>query len=152
MNNKENIKMLTEDVAREVKSLIVSSDMNESIRREVNRRVLEFKQPLIKQGIRPEIEVKDIDRAEFYLHYDAWHRRTRFLSNINKILEDTDFVAVVKMGERAIPFIYEILCERPSFIAFAVPDIIGRNVGEPTYNMNEAIERVKTFIEENYQV
>lgn len=151
--DKNTIKLLNEDFAREVKSMITRSDLSEDAKRNVYYRIMEFKQPLLKQGIRPELASKDVDRAEFYMYFDAWNKNTRYLSNPNRIVNDSEFINIIHMGDRAVPFIYEELCKGGDFIAFAMLGIVGKDLSEaPTESLIEASKKWKKYIEENYEV
>lgn len=151
--NKKTIKLLNEDFAREVKSKIIHSDLSEDAKRDIYYRIMEFKQPLIKQGIRPELVDKDVDRAEFYMYFDMWEKKTRYLSNPNRIVNNPSFINIIQMGDRAVPFIYEKLCNGGDFIAFAMMGIAGKDLSQATTDsLVEVCERWKKYIEENYEV
>ena len=92
---------------------------------------------------------KEQDRIEFETHYKKWNFNTYASSDLNKILSDSDFQAIIDMGFRAIPFIYEIISKKDDLIALAVPDIVGHLIGEPSYSAKEVVDNIKKYIEEN---
>ena len=144
----ENTKLITEAVSDEVKALIRESIIPDNIRKDVYRRVMEYKQLSIERGRRPKVFKKDLDRAEFQHHYDEWRLKTYGSSDPIKIMMDSDFQAIIDMGYRAIPFIYQIISKRDDFIAFTVPDIVGHLIGEPSYSIPELCKRIKKYIED----
>ncbi len=102
----------------------------------------------INKGCQPKVFKKDLDRAEFQHHYNNWKRKTYVLSDPIKIVSDSDFQAIIDMGYRAIPFIYQIISKHDDFIVLAVPDIVGHVIGEPSYSMTEICKRIKKYIED----
>lgn len=148
----EKIKLIAEDVKNEVMSLLKESTVPENIHKDICQKIMEYKQLSIERGRCPKVFPKDINRAEFQLHYDAWRRKTQFLSNHHKIIQNPDFFAIVDMGKRAVPFIYEIISKRVDWIALAVPDIVGHVIGNPSYSLKEICDEIKQYIEETGMV
>ena len=64
-----------------------------------------------------ELHNEDI-RAKFDYHLQKWHEETCLMSTGN--FDNPHFEAIVNMGEDAVPFILEIISERPSQLVWAL--------------------------------
>ena len=64
-----------------------------------------------------EIHNEDI-RATFNYHLQKWCEETGLMSTGN--FDNPHFDAIVNMGEDAVPFILEIISERPSMVVHAL--------------------------------
>lgn len=68
------------------------------------------------------------DKEYFYQEYNAWYKETSILSN--GIYDNEHFDNIVKMREKAAPFLLEILNDGPNQVVYAC-DLIYPN--EVTY-------------------
>lgn len=57
------------------------------------------------------------DKEYFYQEYNAWMKETGILAH--SIYENEHFDNIVKMGEKASPFLLEVLTEGPNQIVYA---------------------------------
>lgn len=57
-------------------------------------------------------------RSTFDYHFQKWHEETCFMSTGN--FDNSHFEAIVNMSEDAVPFILEIISERPSMVVNAL--------------------------------
>ena len=67
------------------------------------------------------------DKKIFDKYYDAWYENTSLYSSQKKIFEDENFLAIVNMGKRAVPFIYEKIKNGFNLIVRALGPIYGEN-------------------------
>lgn len=79
-----------------------------------------------------EIESSSYDhlllKIKFQEHYKNWHYKTLFSSNVNSIIGDPDFKAIVQMGKRVTPFILEELNKKPSLLVWALNFIYDKKI------------------------
>lgn len=68
---------------------------------------------------------KEKDKMEFYKHFDKWNVDTYVKSSFKEIFSHPDYKAIVDMGERAVPFIIEVIKNQPDYIVQALNDIKG---------------------------
>ena len=71
------------------------------------------------------------DQDEFERHYNAWRYETIIHSDTDKIFENQHFHSIMKMGKRAVPFIYEILKKQDDFVVCALAEIYQCNIVKP---------------------
>lgn len=57
-----------------------------------------------------------------------WEQNTKFSSSISRIIEDENFLKIVGMGEKAIPFIIEDIQKKPSTLVWALNLITGKTL------------------------
>ena len=74
---------------------------------------------------------QELDREEFERHYNAWRYETIIHSSTRKIFGNQHFHSIMKMGKRAVPFIYEIIKKQEDFVVHALPEIYQCNISEP---------------------
>lgn len=80
-----------------------------------------------------EVSQNEQDRDEFKKYRLKWISNTVLYSNPNIIFEDENFKNIINMGERAVPFIYEILKERSSYAVHALQYIYGYSLNGGKY-------------------
>ena len=86
------------------------------------------------------------DRRKFYNHYETWEEETRYLSSVNAIINQQDFLSIVSMGPRAVPYIVEVIKTRPSTLVWALNMIFQRKI---TSNPNATIvDACKLWVKE----
>ena len=82
-----NKKLITEQLATNLISMLDETQMAESDKKEIYNRIMEQQVATLKQSaadIVPTIEWKDIDREMFNLFYERWTYDTLVLSDMNK--------------------------------------------------------------------
>ena len=124
-----NKKLITEQLATNLVSMLDETQMVESDKKEIYNRIMEQQVATLKQSaadIVPTIEWKDVDREMFNLFYERWTYDTLVLSDMNKKYTHPDYIRIINMGKRAVPFIYEILKNRDDGIVYAL-DYIYKN-------------------------
>lgn len=125
-----NKKLITEQLATNLISMLEETQMAESDKKEIYNRIMEQQVATLKQSVAdivPTIEWKDVDREMFNLFYERWKKDTEILSNINVKYSHPDYINITNMGERAVPFIYEILKKENDSIVFALGYIYRKN-------------------------
>ena len=123
---KDDIKTLTEELAVDVKRKVNKQILNESAKKSVYKKIMEYKMPSLKNTLKkPEVSEEEIDREEFELYRLNWISNTVLSSNPNIIFEDENYKNIINMGKRAVPFIYEILKQRASYTVHALQHIYG---------------------------
>lgn len=128
MNKKETMKL-----ANQVKRILESEErsyMTKEHKEEVYNNVMNETMSMMKR--KPQmsaaqpvvIDRRSVDRAEFEYYYKKWYEETCVFSSLNSIFGNEYFQKIIKMGKRAVPFIYEKLKNRKiDFVAHAVPEI-----------------------------
>lgn len=76
-------------------------------------------------------------RANFERHLFNWQKQTKILSSAQKIIQHKDFQAIVKMGDKATPFILQEIKKKPSLLVWALNLIYNEKI---TNNPNITIE------------
>lgn len=121
----KNKKLLTEQLAKRVKTFVTSS-LNEEFQKDVYNAIMEYR--IVQKDYDTELTDDDLNRARFQILYDKWFDETYILSNTELILTHPAFREIVAMGEPAVKYILEKLEERPSFIMYALPEILGYSI------------------------
>lgn len=79
------------------------------------------------------------DKLTFENLLASWKENTRFSSSIASIIEQSDFLAIVAMGDKAVPFIGAAIDTEPSTLAWALNLIFGTKITDkPSVTINEA--------------
>lgn len=79
------------------------------------------------------------DKINFKNHLAAWESKTMFLSSISSIVEQPDFMAILAMGKRAVPFILDEIESKPSNLVWALNMIYKRKITDrPNTTITEA--------------
>lgn len=129
MSNK---KLIIENIASELKKMLEEKDMSFEDRKTVYDRIMEYKTSMMKtkpvENTDSEIKSDEIDREMFNLYFNRWKEETMILSDLNKVTENPDFLRIVGMGERAIPFIYEVIKNEPSFVVYILDSFYHTNL------------------------
>ena len=73
----------------------------------------------------------NLDYEEFERHYNAWRYDTIIHSDPEIIFENQHFQSIIKMGKRAVPFIYKILSKQDDFVVCALAEIYCCNLSKP---------------------
>jgi hypothetical protein len=76
---------------------------------------------------REDSSIKKELAKQFYKEYDAWIDETSAMSSVNPRYENQHFINIVNMGENVIPFIIDLLKQRPDSIMNAIEYISGIN-------------------------
>lgn len=71
-----------------------------------------------------------LTKIKFKEYLENWNLNTMFISSPNQIIEDQNFLEIVKLGYSAIPFIMEELEEKPSFLVWALNTIFGFKISD----------------------
>lgn len=74
------------------------------------------------------MDAKTDYRALFNNYYCKWKQETCFESRSDIIFSDPNYRAIVNMGNSAIPYIKEIIAQKPNFIVHALHLITGEEV------------------------
>lgn len=79
------------------------------------------------------------DKLTFENLLASWKENTRFSSSIASIIEQSDFRAIVAMGDKAVPFIGAAIDTEPSTLVWALNLIFGTKITDkPDVTINEA--------------
>ncbi|GAB3910112.1 hypothetical protein [Mucilaginibacter boryungensis] len=90
------------------------------------------------------IEVKEITTDSLYLksrfkkYLAAWKRETFVISNIDKIINNRNFLNIINMGDNAVPFILNEIHNRPSNLVWAMNLIFKGRISNNNLTINEA--------------
>ena len=80
-----------------------------------------------------------IAKRKFYDYYNSWMDNTFFLSSVKDIIEQNDFKAIVNMGTKAVPFIFEELEREPSNLVWALNMIYKKKITDkPNVTISDA--------------
>lgn len=69
------------------------------------------------------IDAENEDRKKFYHHYEKWSNETGPLSDRYEIMHHQDYLEIVKMGERAVPYILKEIDNDSGYLYWALNDI-----------------------------
>lgn len=86
------------------------------------------------------MDIKADDRVMFENYYSTWERETAFYSRGDQIFSNPNYLAIVEMGEKAVPFIKEKIRKQPDLIVNALQDITGESIID-----NSIISKYKGF-------
>lgn len=73
-------------------------------------------------------ELYMLNKRKFQCHLEKWQEDTMFTSSISDIVEHKDFLAIVAMGKKAVPFILDEIEYEPSHLVWALNMIYGRKI------------------------
>ena len=86
----------------------------------------------LNRGERPQVAAPIDPLPRQFLRLKAqWLKETMVLSDPGKITSHPAFLAIVAMGESAVPFILHELESGPSLLVWALPKILGKNPVPP---------------------
>ena len=136
-------KQIVETLAVKVKRIVNEQVENISARKSVYESIMEYKIANSKElKYIPDVTVDDVSKAEFDYYYENWIRNTILYSNLSVIFGDENYKNIVSMGERAVPYIYDILKQMPSFIVFALEQIYGYSLDiDKQYSLDELCKK-----------
>lgn len=78
-------------------------------------------------------------KANFERHLANWEKQTKILSSAKSIIHQKDFQAIVKMGEKAAPFILLEIQKKPSLLVWALNLIYSQKItNNPDITIEEA--------------
>lgn len=117
-------KLITEQIAIELVNMLHETDMSESDRKDVYNQIMEYKTTQMKlKSTVSSVEQKEIDATQFYLYFNRWDEEVALSSNTNLIFTNSNFKSIIAMGERAVPFIKDVIEDEPDTIVYALPFI-----------------------------
>lgn len=80
-----------------------------------------------------------LNRRKFYTYYNSWEKHTRFLSSAKAITDHPGFRGIVSMGYDAVPFIMEVIDNKPSTLVWALNLIFNHKISNnPKTTVSEA--------------
>ena len=86
-----------------------------------------------------ELSQRETDRILFYDHYNKWKKETSIFSNFYLTKSNEHYKAMMKMGRRAVPFLYEMLKNNEGRYTFwMLEEIYGCQFGRGTNSISEA--------------
>lgn len=71
-------------------------------------------------------------------YVDKWEKETAIFSDPRKIVKNKNFQNIVAFGERAVPYIVEILKEKPSALVWSLNIIYDRNISNSSISIEDA--------------
>ncbi len=71
------------------------------------------------------------DKEEFYKYYNAWWKIAQLYSNLRLSENNPNYLSIIKMGKRAVPFIYEQALTEGFLLIDALEKIYGESVIAP---------------------
>lgn len=87
--------------------------------------------------MRRKLEEEEL-RSQFYHHFQRWQEETAVISDSWKIKENPNFIAMVQMGKKVVPFIVEELKKEPSHLNWVLSRIYGKRISEQPVTNDEA--------------
>jgi hypothetical protein len=90
----------------------------------------------MKQILIDEFELSD--REIFDVYYEKWVKVIKYYSGFNLYFTDRNFQAIVRMKERATPFILEKVKEKPTFLVYALEEIYHKKLTQNCRSLEEA--------------
>lgn len=79
------------------------------------------------------------DEMRYRQFKQAWEQNTMFMSSAQSIIEDANFMGIVAMGERAVPYIINDINETPSTLVWALNLIFKMKITEnPNTSITDA--------------
>ncbi len=89
-------------------------------------------------------------KFKFQSHLMAWEKNTKFLSFADQIIEEENFVEIVKLGPPIIPLIAQELAIKPSCIVWALNIILDKKMSnDPTTTITEASHMWLRYLKAN---
>ena len=88
--------------------------------------------PANKPSLAPSVE--DIE-AQFHRLVAQWRADTLVLSDPSKIMGHPAMREIIALGEDVVPFILRDLREKPSLLVWALSEISGENLAQPSLNL-----------------
>ena len=82
----------------------------------------------LRPSVRQKLLQREQDRKLFDEYYSQWKAETMVLSDPDAKFDNPHFRSIVKMGRRAVPFIYEIIRNRIDWISHALEFIYNEGV------------------------
>ena len=87
-------------------------------------------------------QLKEKERIEFYKNFFELEQRTSIYSNPHIVENDPGYKAIISMGHKAVPFIYELAVNE---------DILLIKILEEIYNFKFELPKPKSFSEAKQQ-
>ena len=129
---------------------IISPSANALKYNDFNQSYVEINDQITKSHINAATESSYSElllRVKFIDHLEKWKAKTRFLSSPNKIVEDKDFQAIIKLGQPAVKYIIDELKKEPSSLVWALNIIYGRKMSSnPNTTIKEASMKWVKFL------
>lgn len=98
----------------------LSVEVDSHGRTDIDWEIIQFQANACVQSL---IDSENEDREKFYHHYENWLNETGPMSDRYKIMHHQDYLEIVKMGERAVPYIMKEIDTDPGFLYWALNDI-----------------------------
>ena len=135
---------ILDSVAQVVKD-IMNEDGYTSVDAATKRQIYNDTMDTVSRELR-----KRDDRWEFEKYYNQWIDETMLIASENKRYTNENYVAIVKMGTRALPFIGEKLLEGKISIVLACEAIYQKGILK-TYSFSKAADAwIKKLREDGY--
>ena len=87
-------------------------------------------------------QLKEKERIEFYKYFFELEQKTAIYSNPHIVENDPRYKAIISMGHKAVPFIYELAVNE---------DILLIKILEEIYNFKFELSKPKSFLEAKQQ-
>ncbi len=78
------------------------------------------------------------NEVKFFGLYNSWLNKTRFISDVDEIINDSSFLKIVEMGAEAIPFILNQLEKKPSKLVWALNKITNSKISNTSLSIDQA--------------
>ncbi len=77
-----------------------------------------------------EMSKQIIIESQLESYYNAWKEETLIISNVNEIIQNSNFQKIIMIGEMAIPFILKKISAEPSTLVWALNIITGKKISD----------------------
>lgn len=91
---------------------------------------------------------EETTEQKFKRHLRSWKEATKFQNSPYVYVNDSNFIAIAKMGEKAVPYICKEIKSEPSFLYHALDLIYGKSLTSPEkqngwlyFNIDESCKR-----------
>lgn len=94
------------------------------------------------------VQQEETTEQKFDRHLKDWKKSTKYHSSPYVYVNDSNFIAIAKMGEKAVPYILQEIKSHPSYLYHALDLIYGRPLTSPAqsngwllFNIDESCSR-----------
>ena len=91
---------------------------------------------LLHWGKGTELPLEQVFRS----YVETWHRQTRHLSSVSKMVSNPAYKAIIEMGESAVPLLLLELRNKPDHWLVALNHITGEDPAEPQSTFPQAVD------------
>jgi hypothetical protein len=80
----------------------------------------------------------EITKIRFNALYKQWQMETAFLSNVNQIIQNSNFKQLVSLGPSAVPYIIDEIKLNPSNLVWSLNLILNKRISKENVTVSQA--------------